>query len=130
MIELPELTLSDYMPAFGCDPPLMPGVYFYSDENHEVIYVGKTVCLHDRHNSHVWQKDIPGAVYYQYAVLTDMADVDIYETYYINKFLPKLNKAKRFREHLIDDEEMRVRYLAKFLGVSRRTIRQAHYNDK
>lgn len=139
MICLPDLEFTKMQNVENCKVPLSSGVYRYHDELGEVIYVGKSNRLRDRFAQHRTAKDVPGARFYSYAVVDDPVDMDIYETYYINKLLPVLNKAKRFRDtsriEVMVDEQLKE--LARCMGMSYRRAKDAYgqmalrtYNEK
>ncbi|OAA84703.1 GIY-YIG nuclease family protein [Clostridium ljungdahlii] len=69
-------------------------VYKIFDKNIVLLYVGKTTDLLNRpkaHYSDPWGNEIDKIVITEYKSATDM---ELYETYYINKLKPKYNIAK------------------------------------
>lgn len=73
------------------------GVYLFLDGDSNVIYVGKTVNLRKRLNTH---NHLPKECYTEiksvrFAETNNEADALIYEVYYINKFNPKYNKISK-----------------------------------
>ena len=72
------------------------GVYFIFNEGKELIYVGKSGNLFSRLSGSLVDRK---GTYYAYAIPNTMADMHIYEIYYINKYKPVLNK-----DSLAEDE--------------------------
>ena len=69
-------------------------VYRYLNLNGEVIYVGKTDNLKRRFNEHKSEDMYKECYKVEYIELDNPADIEIYETYYINKYKPKCNSSK------------------------------------
>ena len=69
-------------------------VYRYLNLNGEIIYVGKTGNLKKRFNQHKSEDMYKECYKVEYIELGNPADIEIYETYYINKYKPKYNSAK------------------------------------
>lgn len=76
-------------------------LYRFLDKDNRIIYVGKTTkSMKKRMNGH---KHCPKQCYQerkriQYAELETEADLFIYEVYYINKYMPKYNKATKYKQ--------------------------------
>ncbi|MGN1327075.1 MAG: GIY-YIG nuclease family protein [Clostridia bacterium] len=76
-------------------------LYRFLDKDNNIIYVGKTTkSMKKRMNGH---KHCPKQCYkerkeIQYAELETEADLFIYEVYYINKYMPKYNKATKYQQ--------------------------------
>lgn len=66
------------------------GVYRIYNNNNELLYIGKSYNLASRIPSSM--KERRGCAF-DYAVINNRADTDIYEIYYICKFQPPLNEA-------------------------------------
>lgn len=80
----------------------MNHIYFFYDTNKNLLYVGKTTNLPQRISAHfskaimstdTWKKnvDLTNIVVYR---CTTNTDLEIYETYFINKYKPLHNKDK------------------------------------
>ena len=65
------------------------GVYFLYNENDDIIYIGKSSNLDKRIKTSFRLKD---AEYVRVAEVKNKIDATIYESYYIAKFKPILNK--------------------------------------
>ena len=65
------------------------GVYFIYDDNDEVIYIGKSSNLDKRIKTSCEAKK---GKYVRVAEMKNKIDATIYESYYISKLSPKLNK--------------------------------------
>jgi len=105
MIELQEpniskeyISIQEYFQA-----PKQGGLYFFYDSNYELMYIGKSKDLQYRIKSHmgngatIASKDIRhNFTYFKFSVIDCVVDREIYETYLINKFKPKLNRDKVF----------------------------------
>ena len=130
MVRLPNLHFSDLELVEHAAPPFISGVYFYYDENEKVIYVGKSKCLRERFLQHRQAHDVPGAKYYKYAVVFDPVDMDIYETYYINRIKPPLNKSKAFYKQEVDHIEIVARAIAEMQGISVRMAKKRYFGGK
>lgn len=79
-------------------------VYFLYDSFKNLLYVGKTKSLRPRFHGHFnrtmiekepWRNEVDTDNILIYNCLND-CDMDIYETYFINKYKPKYNKDKVF----------------------------------
>lgn len=67
-------------------------IYRYFNKNNEIIYVGLTERpLKNRVREHSTEALFQETEYIDYAVCDCAADMEIYEIYYINKYLPKYN---------------------------------------
>jgi predicted GIY-YIG superfamily endonuclease len=69
-------------------------IYLLFNSDNELLYVGKTVHPHGRFtwhkNSQLWSNEVEKI---KYAKCLSKTDMNIYETYYINKLKPRYNKA-------------------------------------
>jgi len=67
-------------------------IYKHLNKKSEVIYIGLTIDINSRQSSHKsnshWNKEIYKI---EYAEVTDNMLMEIYEKYYIDKYLPKYN---------------------------------------
>lgn len=79
-------------------------VYFLYNNSKNLLYIGKSISLKNRLMSHFskallelepWRKEVDKENIVIYQCNND-ADLDIYETYFINKYRPKYNKDKMF----------------------------------
>lgn len=72
-------------------------IYKFIDEKENVLYVGKTKNLESRLKDHIRDKKwlMPGVRFY-FAKTVNPTDMDIYETYYINKLNPRYNEFKKY----------------------------------
>ena len=76
-------------------------LYRFLNKNNNIIYVGKTTNpMKKRMNRH---RHCPKQCYQErtkvlYAELETKADLFIYEVYYINKYMPKYNKATKYKK--------------------------------
>ena len=79
-------------------------IYFFYDTSKKLLYIGKTTKLRERVGQHIyaplvekepWKKeiDLDDILVYHCA---NKCDMDIYETYFINKYKPKYNKDKAY----------------------------------
>ena len=77
-------------------------IYFFYDNDNTLLYVGKTTGLKHRMYNHfssqileleTWKKEInlENVVLFK---CENLCDLDIYETYFINKYKPKYNRDK------------------------------------
>ena len=81
-------------------------VYKFVDYTDTIIYIGKTEDIDRRMKQHFNGKghldkecyDSVCEIYY--IKLDGKTNMDIYETYLINKYRPKYNKEKQFNENL------------------------------
>lgn len=70
-------------------------IYKFVDEDESVLYVGKTKRLDSRIYSHIKDKKwLKSGVKLYCSEVKNPTDMDIYETYYINKLKPRYNKLK------------------------------------
>ena len=81
-------------------------VYFLYNDDDELLYIGKTSNLRERLSCYFskskkigWKKEInpDSLILFKCSTLTDL---DIYETYFINKYKPRMNRGKVFSEKL------------------------------
>lgn len=89
-------------------------VYRYVDLNGEIIYVGKTENLKKRFNQHKSEDMYKECYKVEYIELENVADIEIYETYYINKYHPKYNLSKVYDSKpsfFIPEQEWKVYYI-------------------
>lgn len=74
------------------------GVYVLMDKDKKEIYVGKSIDLSNRLNVHFKRrkKEImkPYVKYFKYFEVTNLVDLEIYETYLINLLQPPFNSSK------------------------------------
>ncbi|WP_459883471.1 GIY-YIG nuclease family protein [Clostridium novyi] len=68
------------------------GLYKLYDEEKNLIYIGKSYDLGNRILSSINERK---ASYYDYCVINNKVDTDIYEIYYISKYKPVLNKVSK-----------------------------------
>lgn len=80
-------------------------VYFLYDSFKNLLYIGKTKSLRARFHGHFnrtlvekepWRNQVDTDYIIIYSCLNE-CDMDIYETYFINKYEPKYNKDKVFK---------------------------------
>ena len=64
------------------------GIYRLYKDN-KIVYIGKSVCIRSRLYSHIKEKDIDS---FDFTILNNESDKNIYELYYIDKYKPKLNR--------------------------------------
>ena len=83
-------------------------VYFFYDQNNTLLYIGKTTNLFRRFEQHFskqvgnkepWKKDVDIKKTILVSCTTE-CDLDIYETYFINKYEPLHNRDKVFYSRL------------------------------
>lgn len=83
-------------------------VYFFYDQNNTLLYIGKTTNLRNRFEQHFskqivdaepWKKNVDSKKIILLSCITE-CDLDIYETYFINKYIPLYNKDKIFSSSL------------------------------
>lgn len=88
-------------------------VYRYVSLYDEVLYVGKTTNLRQRFSAHKSEDMHKECYTVEYIELENEADIEIYETYYINKWLPKYNKAKIYSlpSFQMPEQEWKVFYV-------------------
>lgn len=79
-------------------------VYFLYDSSKNLLYIGKSIALKNRLMSHFsksliekesWKKEVDKENIVIYHCSND-CDLELYETYFINKYKPKYNKDKVF----------------------------------
>lgn len=79
-------------------------VYFFYDNDQNLLYIGKTISLINRMKQHFspellkveeW-KNIVNKQDVKLYKCNNVCDLDIYETYFINKYHPKYNQDKKF----------------------------------
>lgn len=88
---------SDYMKLYYSDSQKKhfghlwnePGLYRLHDESGLVVYVGKSVNLAGRIPQSMAERK---TFRYSYSVFSSVADMHVYEMYYIAKWKPELNK--------------------------------------
>lgn len=82
----------------------MNHIYFFYDTNKNLLYVGKTTALPKRMSAHFspntvenepWKRSVDQNTIVTFRCTTQ-TDLDIYETYFINKYKPLYNKDKVF----------------------------------
>ena len=66
----------------------MSGIYRLY-KNDKIIYIGKSVCIKSRLTQHKKDKDID---YFDFTILNNESNKNIYEVYYIDKYKPIYNK--------------------------------------
>lgn len=74
--------------------PQSAGIYFFYDENDDLLYIGKTVNLRSRIIAHISSGEKEGLHRIKAFFVDCPMERDIYETYFINTLQPKLNTAK------------------------------------
>src|SRR5690625_4633215 len=76
------------------------GIYFIYNYNKELMYIGKAKNINQRISQHKrshQSEDIRHHFYYySYFICSDPVNRDIYETFVINKYKPKLNRSKTY----------------------------------
>lgn len=83
-------------------------IYFFYDSNDNLLYIGKTINLISRLKCHFskevvkvepWKElvDKDKIIIYECKTCTDL---DVYETYFINKYHPEYNKDKVYNDTL------------------------------
>lgn len=73
------------------NPPSKFGIYMFFDENKEIVYIGKSTSdLISSMLKSLEQKHYPAYVMLGYP--KTKSDTNVYETYYISKYKPRLNK--------------------------------------
>lgn len=84
------------------DIPNTKGVYFIYDKDYKLMYIGKSIHIHNRLKEHLGTNSHISDVnhnfkYFKYIELSvDDVDLDNYETYYINLYKPLLNTCKTY----------------------------------
>jgi len=58
-------------------------------KNGIIVYIGKSVCIKKRLNKHKKEKDIDS---FDFTILNNSSDKNLYEIYYIDKYKPLYNK--------------------------------------
>lgn len=103
MIMLQELSLSEFYNVgdYHDLDKYSSGIYFFYNDDNELMYVGNSEHLLSRVRGHVTGNEHTGDIKhnfkkYRFAILEDPVDRDIYETWYINLWKPVLNTAKVF----------------------------------
>jgi len=104
MIELPELHFTDLKPIQECCdiPSNIAGIYLIFDNSKILVYVGQAKSIRNRILQHYKANNAAESLiaqyynYYAYADVSDPVDREIYETWYINKLKPRLNRSKTF----------------------------------
>jgi predicted GIY-YIG superfamily endonuclease len=85
------------------------GVYVLRDRRRKVLYVGKSMRLYSRLQSHIRSSPFGHKIAYITLYFVDEPyELDIYETYAINLFKPKYNKDKAYYRE-IDRRELTAR---------------------
>jgi excinuclease UvrABC nuclease subunit len=77
------------------------GVYCFYSKQGDLLYVGKSKDVKKRMNSHLKGRSNTNFIYKAFDniiiyYIKDEAEMEIYETYIINKFRPLFNTAKRY----------------------------------
>lgn len=80
-------------------PQDISGLYLFYNQEYELMYIGKSENLKQRINLHLTGNTNTKSIYHnfkhiRYAEVADPVDREIYETYYINLWKPKLNQEK------------------------------------
>lgn len=108
MIILPDLDFTPYIKTNDLSQlnKYDAGIYAFYNEQFELMYIGKAKALKQRIQIHLSNSESINTryvkhnfIYYRYAILDDPVDREIYETYYINLWKPKLNQEKTFTYH-------------------------------
>lgn len=58
-------------------------------KNNKIVYIGKSKCIKTRIQQHLKEKDIDG---FDFTILDNESDKNLYEIYYIDKYKPVYNK--------------------------------------
>lgn len=103
MIELKPLELSGLYvkkDIENCNV-IIQGIYFIFNQKNELMYIGKSNNIFKRMKDHYrgtgGEEDVcHNYCSFQFGILNDPTDRDIYETWYINKMQPPINTAKLF----------------------------------
>ena len=83
-------------------------IYFFYDSNNNLLYIGKTGNLINRLKCHFsksnvelepWKLEVDKNKIIIYRCKSD-TDLEVYETYFINKYNPKYNIEKVFNDYL------------------------------
>ena len=79
----------------------------FCDYDDQIIYVGKTGNIWKRMANHFTKGHLPDACYDQvhhieYAKVGSQFNAEIYETYYIERYHPKFNTDKKYKEDTKD----------------------------
>lgn len=99
MIELPSLKISKLYNIQDVECK-SGGIYFIYGEERNLLYIGKSSNISNRIKQHMnGYSEIDYSVkdmykYVEYTKLKCPVDREIYETYYINKLSPPLNRSK------------------------------------
>jgi hypothetical protein len=78
-------------------------IYRFKNNDDEIIYVGKTGNIKYRMNQHFTAGHLPKECYdavkeIEFVKLSSNTEMDIYETYFINKYNPKYNTVNTYNE--------------------------------
>ena len=103
MIVLKDLIFSKYysIDEIGNLPYGVQGVYALYNQQMKLMYIGKSSDMRPRIASHMCGNTHTKEVCHNFALfrfceVPDIVDREIYETYYINRWKPLLNKDKTF----------------------------------
>ncbi len=126
LIELKKLKLSDYikMKNFTATKEYnsKQGIYFLYNKHKELMYIGKAKNIGCRIMQH--KDNYKTKIHYCYFKYTELicpADRDIYETYYINKLKPPLNKAKVY---LYKSQYEELRYFSEYDLIKKQKLKK------
>ncbi|ASA22566.1 GIY-YIG nuclease family protein [Paenibacillus donghaensis] len=97
--DVPKFTMLNNSAIFRHTLPKKRGLYFFFDDEINLIYIGKTKNLFKRINDHINGKThthlFSGEIkYYRTCNVESDFSLDLYESHYINSMKPKYNKLK------------------------------------
>ncbi|GAH11005.1 unnamed protein product [marine sediment metagenome] len=105
------------------------GIYFLFDYNNKLIYIGKSINIHNRIRRH----EIKSINYYSIIEFQE-CDLEKMEKYYIDKYNPKYNKhhKNKFRDlgilnKYIQESGLRKNWIAEQLDIPQSTL--SHYQN-
>lgn len=81
------------------DNEINQGIYYIYSENHDLLYIGKSINIHNRIKNHISSKEwIVNGCYVKVSYMENKANIDICEPYLISKLKPKYNKEYTHQE--------------------------------
>lgn len=100
-IILEMLKLSDYIEAIGFVATKQynsyQGLYFLYNKEKKLVYIGKAKHIGNRVKQHCKNEEINDYIhFFKFAIVECPVKRDMYETYYINKMKPPLNREKTY----------------------------------
>lgn len=111
MITLPELVFSEKIYCENLkDRRKISGIYRIYNQNNECMYIGKGANIFQRIREHLRKTAkndyifSHNYIFFDYVIIDDEVDREIYETYYINLYKPICNKQKVF--YTIENREL------------------------